>query len=1129
VVAACSACGFEYQGSFKFCPECGAPLRIRAGPMAEERKVITIVFCDLVSFTARSEVLDPEDVRALLLPYYDLLTSEIQRHGGVIDKFLGDGVMALFGAPQAHEDDPERAVRMALRVLERIPDLGLDLHTRIGVNTGEVVVAVDAFERGDAITGDAANTASRLPAVAPIDGVVVGERTWEATATVFDYEELEPATLKGKAEPVRVFRAISTRPRPATNVIRIHHAPFIGREIDLALLKGVYDTAVATNSVQLVTVVGEPGIGKSRMVDELAEDIEARADRVNWRQGRCLPYGEGITFWALGEIVKAHAGILESDAPDIAEAKLDAVLPEGSERAWFHQRLVPLLGVEASSPAERDELFTAWRRFLEQIAANRPTVLVFEDLHWADEAMLAFLEHLIDRAEGVPLLVIGTARPELFERNPGFAARLQGVNTIKLARLSDDETARLVSALLRTTVISAELHRPILDRVGGNPLYAEEFVRLSKDRQLLVEEGSSWALKEGADVPFPDSVQALIAARLDALAPPAKSMLADAAVVGKVFWIGALVAMGARDPAEVTEALHELSRKELVRPARRSSIEGEAEFAFWHVLTRDVAYAQLPRATRASRHVAAAVWIESKAHERVEDLSDVLAHHYATALELAHAAGQTERAVEFEAPALQFLTFAGERALGLDTAAALGNFERALALAPPGHPKRAEALAHFGAAGAQAGRLSEAVEALEEAAASFRARGDLAAAARTMAKLGSVSFKLGGPRWSELAAEAVALLEPLPPGPELVAALTGVAAVEALAGRSESGVRFAERALALAGELGLDSQPQALGYRGLARSNLGDAGGLQDMREAIAVATRTGQGRDVAVLYNNLGVQLWAFDGPPAALEVMRVGIAFAEARGIAEAVFTTASTLDMLVDSGEHDKALEVAAGLAERLEEQDAMALVVVHAARARILALRGRAAQIAASLDWLETASREAGSAESIVFGLGSSALARAGIGQDEAAAGLLADVAASPGAREVPALLPAMVRTALSLADRELAERLVKALETRSPYADHALVAANAALAEAGGELQAAAESYADAAKGWERFGVVPERAFALLGRGRCLVGLGRWAEATSVLRRAREIFDGLVAAPALAETDGLIQEATALRS
>ena len=460
-------------------------------------------------------------------------------------------------------------------------------------------------------------------------------------------------------------------------------------------MKGIFEKAVASESVQLVSVVGEPGLGKSRIVAELGEYVDARPELITWRQGRCLPYGEGITFWALGEIVKAHAGILESDDPATAMAKLDVVLPQGEERAWFRQRLLPLLGIEASSQAEREELFTAWRRWLEQIAEQDPTVLVFEDLHWADEALLAFLEHLADRAEGVPLLIVGTARPELYEQHPDYANGLHNANRINLAPLSPEETARLVSALLDASVIPVELQQPILDRAGGNPLYVEEFVRLLRDKDLIVQKGSSWELAEGAEVPFPDSVRALIAARLDTLTPDAKSLLADAAVIGKVFWAGAVAAMGDRDPDLVIDMLRDLSRKELVRPSRRSSMQGEAEYAFWHILTRDVAYNQLPRASRAARHIAAASWIEAQAPDRVEDLADVLAYHYATALDLAHASGDADQAATLEAPARRFLTLAGERALGLDTKAALTNLEHALTLTPEGYPDRAQVLVSF--------------------------------------------------------------------------------------------------------------------------------------------------------------------------------------------------------------------------------------------------------------------------------------------------------------------------------------------------------------------------------------------------------------------------------------------------
>jgi class 3 adenylate cyclase/tetratricopeptide (TPR) repeat protein len=1140
-MAACPSCGTENPEASKFCNECGSPLDAApARPLSEERKVVTALFCDLVGFTATSESADPEDVDTMLAAYFKMARAQIESHGGVVEKFIGDAVVGLFGVPAVHEDDPERAVRAGLRIAEDAEELeavgGAPLKLRVGINTGEALVrlGISAASGERFLSGDSINTASRIQSVAPEMGVAVGLATYEATTAAFDYEELEPATLKGKSQPVRVFHAISPRARFGTDLTRTYDTPFVGREIDLALLKGVFDKAVAADSPQLVTVVGEPGLGKSRIVAELSRYIDASPELITWRQGRCLPYGQGITFWALGEILKAHTGILESDPADVATTKLDAVLPEGDERPWFRQRLLPLLGIGAASPAEREELFTAWRRYLEHVAEQHPTVLVFEDLHWADESMLAFLEHLADRAEGVPLLVVGTARPELFERRSDYAAGLRNTTHINLAPLSEEETARLVSALLQTTVIPAELQRPILDRAGGNPLYAEEFVRLLKDQDLLVKRGSSWELREGADVPFPDSVHALIAARLDTLSADTKSMLADAAVVGKVFWAGAITQMGERDLTDVTETLRELSRKELVRPARRSSIEGEAEYAFWHILARDVAYSQLPRASRASRHVAAARWIESKAPKRVEDVADVLAYHYGTALELTRAAGQTDQASELEVPALRFLSLAGERALGLDTAAALANLERALALTPQGHAERPEALARFGEAAQQAGQSREAAGALEEAIASFRAAGEMPAAARALGTLAVVFGLLGDPRQWTLPAEALALLEPLGPSPELVAALTEVARADGLQGKLEDAIRVADRALRLAEELDLLRPARALGYRGLARAKIGDPRSLQDYREAIPLAIQAGQGREVALLHNNLSFALWAFEGLAASLEVLREGIAYAMARGLTEMLdVLTVGCVETLIETGEHEEALALVAELAPRLEASgDVFGLIVARCCEARVLVLRGKSAQVAEVLDWLEATARGTDDPQLVVCGLGSAALVRAGLGHDETAAALLAGLEAYPLARDnqnYPVLLPTMVRTALSIGSYALAERLVSGLEPRYHYAEHALVAANAALTEARGDVQAAADAYADAAGRWERFGVVPEQGFAILGQGRCLLEVSRSTEATPALRHAREIFERLQAAPALAETDALMERAIALSS
>jgi class 3 adenylate cyclase/tetratricopeptide (TPR) repeat protein len=1134
----CAACGQENPKTNKFCGECAAPLRQPTRQSAEERKVVTALFCDLVGFTALSESADPEDVNTMLDAYSAMARSQIESHGGIVQKFIGDAVVGVFGVPAAHEDDPERAVRAGLRILEAAEELeavgGEPLRLRVGINTGEALVRLDVSPAsGEAfLTGDAINTASRLQGLAPEMGVAVGVATYDATKVVFDYQELEPATVKGKAELVRVFQPLAPRARFGSDLTRTHTSPFIGREIDLALLKGIFDKAVASSSVQLVTVVGEPGLGKSRIVAELFGYIDARPGFVTWRQGRCLPYGEGITFWALGEIVKAHAGILESDDPATATAKLDVVLPEGDERAWFRQRLLPLLGIGASTSAEREELFTAWRRWLELIAEDDPTVLVFEDLHWADTAMLAFLEHLADRAEGVPLMVVGTTRPELYEQHADFGNGLRNATPITLAPLSSEETARLVLALLDASVIPAELQQPILDRAGGNPLYAEEFVRLLKDRDLLVRKGSTWELREGAEVPFPDSVRALIAARLDTLTPDAKSLLADAAVVGKVFWAGAVAAMGDRDPDMVINMLRELSRKELVRPARRSSMQSEAEYAFWHILSRDVAYNQLPRVDRAARHIAAARWIESQAPDRVEDLADVLAYHYATALQLARAAGQVDQAADLEEPARRFLTLAGQRALGLDTTAAFTNLERALALTPEGHADRAHVLVTFAEAVLHGGRTGEARAALEEAIPALQVLGDLQTQARAMNMLSVVLLAVADPRWAELPAQAFALLEPLPPDGDLVAALTEVAAAEMLQGRSESAINVARRALRLAEELGVDRPPRALGYLGSSLMDIGDATGAEDMREAILLANQAGQGREVAILHNNLSNGLWVFEGPQAALTELDTGVAYATARGLTEmAEWATTSTLSPRFDTGEPDAAITLAGDLTQRFQSDQAT-LVEVRSVEARIHTLRGQPGLAAEFLEWLETTSRDTAAAEILVVGLGSAAITHAALGDVTHAIALLSELAATPDIRDnsmYAAYLPALVRTALRLGEPEIAHSLGKDYQPRTPYARHALVTTTAALAEARGDHQAAADGYADAAGRWERFGVVPEHAYALQGHGRCLISLGQPHIAAPVLHQARALFDRLGAIPALAETDDLLAQATALSS
>jgi tetratricopeptide (TPR) repeat protein len=862
----------------------------------------------------------------------------------------------------------------------------------VGINTGEAVVALGARpEQGEGIvTGDVVNTAARIQSAAPVNGVAVGEQTYRATSRVFEYEPLAPVSVKGKTQPLALWRAKAARARIGSDISREYKTPLVGRELEKPLLIGTFERAAQQRSVQLVTVVGEPGVGKSRLVAELFAYTDAKPGLFRWRQGRCLPYGEGITFWALGEIVKAEAGILESDSAEVAAAKLEAaVSPEEPERRWLLQRLAPLVGVEAASPAERQELFTAWRRFLEGLAAVRPSVLVFEDLHWADEAMLAFLEHLAEWSEGVPLLVLCTARPELHEQHPGWAGGVRNATTINLPRLSDRETAELVSHLITSTVLSEELKQGVLERAGGNPLYAEEFVRLLADRGLE-QVGDALAESE-----LPESLQALIAARLDTLSPERKSLLQDAAVLGKVFWVGALAAIGGRDEGELELALHELARKELVRPVRVSSMEGESEYSFWHLLVRDVAYGQIPRAERARRHRAAAAWIERQAGERVEDLAEVLAHHYLQALELAEAVGDTDQAEELALPARHFLALAGERALGLDTSQAQARLAHALELCPADAPERPELLLRWADAAYQGGRTREAATALEEALAALLARGETEAAARALILLARVTFRLGEGRQVALAAEAVALLEQETPGPTLVAAYAQLASAHFLTGAHDDAMISADRALTLAERLGLPEPPHALGTRGFVRAELGDSDGLAEVERALASFVEQGAGNEAASLQNNLAIARYPLEGPARSLTAFEEGIAFCEQRGlVGQAAQLEDECPGLLVELGRPEEALERAGRIAAVLEASGtAHGLVWVRAVELATHLARGESGGAPGLVDWLVETARATSANDVRVEVLASAAAAEVAAAPEQARA-LLAELEQAP---------------------------------------------------------------------------------------------------------------------------------------
>ena len=1072
----------------------------------KERKVVTVLFADLVGFTARAETLDPEDVEAILRPYHDRLRSELERFGGTVEKFIGDAVMALFGAPVAHEDDPERAVRAALAIRDWARETD-GVEVRIGVTTGEALVNVAARpELGESMAaGDVVNTAARLQSAAPVNGILVGEAACRATRPAIEYAEAEPVAAKGKAEPVAVWEAVHARSRLGIEVDQPNAAPLVGRARELESLRDALERTRRERSPLLVTLVGVPGIGKTRLVRELFAAVDRDRELILWRQGRSLPYGEGVSFWALAEMVKAQAGVLESDEAEQVESKLAAavssVVPDETEARWIVGHLRPLAGLSAESEVAGDrraEAFAAWRQLLEALADPQPVVLVFEDLHWADEGLLDFVDYLVDWASGVPLLVVGTARPELLERRPGWGGGKLNAVTISLAPLSDDDTARLVAGLLAQPVLDAATQAQLLARAEGNPLYAEQYVR------MLAERG------RGEELPLPETVQGIIAARLDALSAEEKALLQHAAVHGKVFWTGGLVDGKPADRRVVEERLHGLERKEFVQRARRSSVAGETEYAFRHLLLRDVAYGQIPRAARAERHRQAAEWIESLG--RPEDHAEMLAHHYVSALDLAKAAGiELPEVAERARPALRE---AGDRAFGLYAYSAAARFYgRALELWPADDPERASLLFRYGSALFHG--EAEGADELEEARTGLLEARRMEDAAEADALLTELWWHRGRRDRAFVHLErARELVRDAAPSRSKAWVLSQVSRYRMLAEDDEEAITTGREALEMAEELGLEElRAHALDNIGVARTRHGP-GGIDDIERSIEIASAINSPEALRG-YNNLETTLvlvgelaraWAVAAEARAL-VFRSGIpryvAFARVHGIAESYVR-----------GSWDAALRLAGEFIAECE-RGAPHYLEPEARSYRTLIRTGRGDVAGAVTDarrGLEVA-REAKDPQSLYPALARGGQALAAAGHD-AEANALAD--------ELLALLPSGAMGMLSipelaflLAGYGRGAELLAVLERRNDPSTPWLEAARAV----------AQGDSARAAGVFERIGARSHEAFARLHAAQALTLTGRHAEAEPALRRALDFYrtvdakryvalgEGLLAAPA----------------
>jgi class 3 adenylate cyclase len=639
-----------------------------AAPAVAERRLVSVLFADLVGFTSFSEGRDAEEVRELLTRYFELASAVIGRYGGTVEKFIGDAVMAVWGAPVAREDDAERAVRAGLELVDAVTALGPDIRARAGVLTGEAAVTVGAVNQG-MVAGDLVNSASRLQSAAAPGMVLVGEATQRAASAAIAFEPAGNQTLKGKQAPVPAWRAVRVvAERGGRNRSDVLEAPFVGRDDELRLLKDLFHATSREGRSRLVSVMGPAGIGKTRLSWEFKRYLDGLVDPVWWHAGRCPAYGQGIAFWALGEMVRSRAGLAEGDDEATTRERVAATVAEHAqdeaEGAWIESALLTLLGIGGGAAIDSDELFAAWRTFFERLAAKAPVVMVFEDAHQADAGVLDFIEHLMEWSRAFPITVITLARPELLERRSDWGAGLRAFTSIHLEPLSAAEMGELLGGLV------PGLPAPIVDRIvaraDGIPLYAVETVRMLLAQGQLIKDGSSYRpAGDLANLAVPETLTALIAARLDSLDATDRALVEDAAVLGQSFTVAGLAAISGLQADSLEPRLRALVRRELLVLEGDARSPERGQYAFVQALIREVAYNTLAHRDRKARHLAAARYFESM---DTDELAGGLAAHYLAAQRLA---GDEAEAMALAAQARVALRGASERA------ASLGSYEQA--------------------------------------------------------------------------------------------------------------------------------------------------------------------------------------------------------------------------------------------------------------------------------------------------------------------------------------------------------------------------------------------------------------------------------------------------------------------
>lgn len=831
---ACVNCGAQMTPGQRFCADCGAAgessaASVGASRVSEaataERRLCSVLFVDLVGFTPFAEKRDPEEVRELLTRYFDRARAIIENYGGTLEKFIGDAVMAVWGAPVANEDDAERAVRAGLDVVASVVELGRDagypdLLARGGIVTGEVAITVGKVSEG-MVLGDTVNSASRIQGAAEPGTVLVDEATWRASSDAVAFDEVGELTVKGREGTVSAWRALRVvGQRKGLGRAERLEPPFVGRDDEIRLVKDLLHATTREQRARLVSVTGVPGIGKSRLAWEFLKYVDGLAETVFWHQGRSASYGEGITFGALGEMVRMRSGINEAEGASESRAKLHDCVAEfvtdEAERGWIEPRLAHLLGLSDAPTGERDELFNAWRTFFERIASRGTTVMVFEDLQWADPGLIDFVESILEWSRTYPIMVLTLSRPELLDLRPDWGAGQRSFTSLHLEALSDAAMRDLLSGVVAD--LPAEITTRILQRAEGVPLYAVETLRMLVDRGVLVAQGGGFVVTgDVTSLDIPETLQALVTSRLDALNADLRALLQDAAVLGTSFLPESLSVVSGVERATIDAHLRDLVRREFLRFDTDPRSPERGQYGFVQGVIADVAISMLSRRDLNAKHLTAARYYESFADD---ELTAIVAAHYVSAY---RAAPEGDESSDIATHARRWLRQAAERAMSLGSPdQARDLVEQALAIAPAG-VEHAQLLELASDAALYQADRERALELARAAAEEYRALGDAAADGLATAKVCYVLRAMD--RLEEAVAIGQSAYEQLGEGGDLHsrgALAEVVAQAKALGQDSEGALEWADRALSVAERIDDASLfAQALGARSFALFNLG--------------------------------------------------------------------------------------------------------------------------------------------------------------------------------------------------------------------------------------------------------------------------------------------------------------------